>query len=145
MSFTTKTTRVQKISPFLLAKCLKDKIGPTYKTSKMSSGDLLLELNGKVQLQKLSELTNIGKDTVTTSAHHSLNTSRGIISEEDFLSVSDEELLEGFQERSVVEVQRIVIHRNDQEVPTKLVILTFGTIVMLTSPEAGCIKVSVQA
>lgn len=94
---------------------------------------MLLELNEKEQLQKVSELTKIGKDTVTISAHRSLNTSRSVISEEDFLGLSDEELLEGFQEQNVVKVQRIVIRRNDQEVPTKHVILTFGTSVMPTS------------
>lgn len=65
----------------------------------MSSGDLLLELNDKDQVQKLLELTSIGDATVTISAHRTLNTSRGVISEEDFLGLSDEEMLEGFQEQ----------------------------------------------
>lgn len=43
-----------------------------------------------------------------------------------------------------VKVQRIVIRRNDQEVPTKHVILTFGTSVMPTSLEAGYIKINVR-
>ncbi|XP_049516585.1 uncharacterized protein LOC125942457 [Dermacentor silvarum] len=137
-------TPVRKLSPFLVAKCLKDKIGPTYKASKMSSGDLLLELNDKDQVQMLSELTSIGDATVTISAHRTLNTSRGVISEEDFLGLSDEELLEGFQEQNVTKVQRIVIRRNDQEIPTKHVILTFGTSEMPTSLNAGYVKVNVR-
>ncbi|XP_072145573.1 uncharacterized protein [Dermacentor andersoni] len=66
----------------------------------MASGDLLLELTKKDQLEKLAELTTIGDIKVTISPHRSLNTSRGVISEEDFLNLSDEELLEGFQEQN---------------------------------------------
>lgn len=110
----------------------------------MSSGHLLLELAEKEQVSKLSELARIGDTTVTISVHRSLNTSRGGISEEDFLGLSDKELLEGFQDQDVIKVQRIVIRRNDQEVPTKHVVLSFGTSEMPTSLEAGYVKINIR-
>lgn len=63
----------------------------------MTSGDVLLELEKKEQLQKLCDLTSIGDIKVTISPHRSLNTSGGVISE-DFL---DEELLE----RNVIKIK----------------------------------------
>lgn len=134
---------MRQLSPFLVAKCLKEKIGEGYKASKMTSGDILLELKKKEQLEKMSDLTTIGDIKVTISPHRSLNTCRGVISE-DFLNLSDEELLEGFQEQNVIKVQRITIGRNDEQIPTKHVILTFGTSILPSSLEAGYVKINVR-
>lgn len=138
------STPARKLSPFLVAKCLKEKIGPKHKVTKMSSGDLLIELTEKEQVPKITELTNIGNTTVSTTVHRSLNTSKGVISEQDFIGLSDEELLDGFQDQQVIKVQRIVIRRNDQETPTKHIILTFATSDMPTSIEAGYLKINVR-
>lgn len=137
-------TSARKLSPFLMAKILTQKLGPAYKASKMSSGDILLELKEKQQVEKLLDVTSIGDVAVTISPHRSLNTSRGVISEEDFMNLSDEELLEGFQEQGVTKVQRIVLRRNNQEIPTKHVILTFATSTLPSSLEAGYVKVNVR-
>lgn len=45
-------TPMRKLFPFLVATGLKGKLGPNYEASKMSSGDLLLELKDKYQVRK---------------------------------------------------------------------------------------------
>lgn len=82
-------TPMRNLSPYLVAKCLEEKIGEGYNASKMTSGDVLLEVTKEEQSQKLSNLTSIGDIKVTISAHRSVNTRRGVISE-DFLNLSDE-------------------------------------------------------
>lgn len=138
------TSSMRKLSPFLVAKSLGEAIGKEYKASKMSSGDLLIELKKKEQIQKLYDLVSIGNTDITITAHRSLNTCRGVISEEDFLNLSDEELLEGFQNQNVIKVQRITMRRNNEQLPTKHIILTFGTSTLPSSLDAGYLKINVR-
>lgn len=50
----------------------------------------------------------------TASAHRSLNTVKGVISENDFLSLSEGGVLEGLSEKNVVSVHRIKSERKTE-------------------------------
>lgn len=137
-----KTAR--SLSPFTVAKILTDVLGPGYKITKMASGDLLLEVRDKTQHEKISNLLAFGDVEVTVTPHRSMNTSRGVVSDEDLLNLSEEELLEGWQEQDVIKVQRITIKRDDKEIRTKHLILTFATSVLPESIETGYTKTRVR-
>lgn len=135
---------MRRLSPFLVAKVLTNELGGGYKVSKLGSGDLLLEVQDAAQCAKLTKITTVGDNPVSISPHRSMNTTRGVISDEDFLNLSEQELLEGFEGQNVVNVQRIKIRRDGKEIPTKHVILTFSTSVLPESVEAGYVKIPVR-
>lgn len=135
---------MRRLSPFLVAKVLTNELGGGYKVSKLGSGDLLLEVQDAAQCAKLTKITTVGDNPVSISPHRSMNTTRGVISDEDFLNLSEQELLEGFEGQNVVNVQRIKIRRDGKEISTKHVILTFSTSVLPESVEAGYVKIPVR-
>lgn len=135
---------IRTMSPFLVAKSLSEAIGPGYKVTKMASGDLLLELCDQAQYGKLSKLTAIGKNPVSVTPHRSLNTVRGVISDADLLELSEGELLEGWKEEHVISVQRITIRRENKEIPTKHLVLTFAMTDLPESIQTGYIKIRVR-
>ncbi|XP_077516955.1 uncharacterized protein LOC144127861 [Amblyomma americanum] len=139
---TEKSART--MSPFLVSKCLTDVIGPGYKLSKMPNGDLLLELKDIVQYSKLSNQVQIGDNIVSITAHRSLNTVRGVISETDFIHLTEEEMLEGLKDQNVINVHRIKIRKEDKEIPTKHIVLTFNCSTLPESIEAGYLKINVR-
>ena len=135
---------VRAISPFLVAKSLTDSIGPGYKATKMASGDLLLEVRDKLQHDKLASLKVFGDTPITVTPHRSLNTVRGVVSEIDFIDLTEGELLEGWQEQNVTEVRRIKIRRENNEIPTKHLIVTFASSTLPEFLESGYTKTRVR-
>ncbi|XP_077527730.1 uncharacterized protein LOC144139166 [Haemaphysalis longicornis] len=137
-----KTARL--VSPFLVAKTLTATIGEGYKIKKLANGDLLLEVLYKHQLDKLSALTSFGEIPVTVSEHRSLNTVRGVISDDDLKYVSEEELLEGLKEQNVTNVYRIKIRRENKEIQTRHIVLTFASSILPESVEVGYTKMKLR-
>ncbi|KAM7303400.1 hypothetical protein ISCGN_013358 [Ixodes scapularis] len=70
-------------------------------------------------------MTSIVDVEVSASPHRTLNTIRGVLSEDDFLDASEEEILEGLKDAGVVAVKRIMFRKDGEETPSKHVILTF--------------------
>lgn len=135
---------VRSMSPFLVAKSLADAIGPGYKETKMASGDLMLELCDLAHYNKLPKLVTIGTNPVSVTPHRSINTVRGVISDQDLLEITEEELLEGWKEENVINVQRIKLRRDDKEIATKHIILTFSMSNLPGFIETGYIKIRVR-
>ncbi|KAM7291679.1 hypothetical protein ISCGN_028250 [Ixodes scapularis] len=98
---------VAKLSPFVVAKVLENLVGFSYKAKKQHSGDLLVEVTTKKQNEAILKLTSFLDVKVSVSPHRTLNTIRGVLSEDDFLHTSEEELLEGLQVVGVVAVKLI--------------------------------------
>ncbi|GBO20201.1 hypothetical protein AVEN_147741-1 [Araneus ventricosus] len=63
---------------------------------------------------------------VKASPHHTLNYSKGVISESEFQRDLEEDLLECLKDQNAIAVKRITIKRNGQIFPTKHLILTFN-------------------
>lgn len=135
---------VRTLSPFLVSKSLTDALGPGYKVTKLASGDLLLEVHDKTQYERLTNLVAFGDIRVSVTPHRSLNTTRGVVSEQDLLDLSEAELLEGWKEEHVINVQRIKIRRDDKEIPTKHLILTFHTSTLPEYVQTGYVKIRVR-
>ncbi|XP_049523873.1 uncharacterized protein LOC125945682 [Dermacentor silvarum] len=139
---TEKSARI--ISPFLVAKSLIETFGPGYKVSKLASGDLLLELRDKMQYEKLPKLVSFGAIPVSVTPHRSMNTIRGVISDDDLMELTETELLEGWSDQNVINVKRIKMRRDGKEIQTKHLILTFGSSVLPEIIETGYVKIRVR-
>lgn len=135
---------VRTLSPFLVSKSLTEIFGPGYKVSRMASGDLLLELRDQKQYERLPNLAKFGDTNLIVTPHRTMNTTRGVVSDDDLLGLTEAELLEGFSEQNVINVKRIRIRRDGKEVQTKHLILTFNSSVLPDSIEAGYIKLRVR-
>ncbi|GBM19033.1 hypothetical protein AVEN_145597-1 [Araneus ventricosus] len=82
-------------------------------------------MNSK-QAENLMKLDKIGNIKVKASPHHTLNYSKGVISESEFQRDLEEDLLECLKDQNAIAVKRITIKRNGQTFPTKHLILTFN-------------------
>ncbi|KAM7310051.1 hypothetical protein ISCGN_007011 [Ixodes scapularis] len=132
------------MSPFIVAKVLENLVGFSYKAKKLHSEDLLVEVNTKKQSEALLRLTNIVDVEVSVSPHRTLNTVRGVLSEEAFLYTSEDELLEGLKSSGVVDVRRIVFRKNGENIPSKHVILTFERRALPETVKAGYLNCRIR-
>lgn len=132
------------VSPFNVTRTLIDAIGQGYKIKKLANGDLLLEVLYQHQYEKLSGVTAFGDIPITISAHRSLNTVRGVISDDDLKYVTEEELLNGLKEQHVTNVYRIKIRREGKEIETKHFVLTFALSILPDSVEVGYSKLKLR-
>lgn len=74
---------------------------------------------------------------MSVTPHRSLNSIRGVISEDDLLDVSDEEIIEGLSSQDEIGVTRITLRRGANEKPAKHIIATFDATTLPTSVKAG--------
>lgn len=86
----------------------------------------------KKQSTALLKLNHVAYYKVTVIPHRSFSTVRGVISEDDFRGDSENHILEGFRQRDVVTISRILLCREGKEMGTKHVIFTFDS---TTQPE----------
>lgn len=89
-------------------------------------------------------LNHIQETKVTVSAHRTLNTVRGVISEDDLMDCPVEEILEGMHGQAVIAAKRIIILRDGKEIPTKHIILTLELNSILSSVKAGYLNCRVR-
>ncbi|GBL75632.1 putative RNA-directed DNA polymerase from transposon X-element [Araneus ventricosus] len=127
------------VSPFLVQKLLTSCIAEIQNVKKLRSGDLLVQVDSK-QASVISKLTHLGTFPVETSFHKTLNVSRGVLSNPDFIHVTEAEFLEELRDQNVCAARRINIRRDGRLIPTQHVVLTFQTPVLPKSIKAGYIN-----
>lgn len=132
------------MSPFLIHKTIQAMVGDVIKVNMSRSGELLIEVANAAQSLKIKKVSTIGTTSVSVSAHASLNTSRGVISEYDLLHTPEEEILENLKLENVCNVRRITLRRNGEIIPTKHIILTFSQPKLPSHISAGYLKCSVR-
>ncbi|GBN94607.1 hypothetical protein AVEN_28269-1 [Araneus ventricosus] len=113
-------------SPILIHKTLLALVGDVKSIKKLNNGNLLIEVLNSKQAENLIKLEKIGNIQVKASPHHTLNHSKGVISESEFQRDLEEDLLDCLNNQNVIAVKRITIKRNGQIFPTKHLILTFN-------------------
>ncbi|GFT64131.1 uncharacterized protein TNCV_5139931 [Trichonephila clavipes] len=126
---------MSKRSPFAIQKTLRGICERKF-FKKLRSGDLLVETKSAAQSKSYLTAKTFLDFPLQVAPHRSLNTSRGVISEPDLLIESESEILEGFSDQDVIQVQ-ITIKRNSTVFPTKHLILTFNSPILPTSIKAG--------
>lgn len=86
-----------------------------------------MEVSSSNQANALSKITALGLLHVSVSTHGMLNYSKSVLSEQDLLNTGDKEILDDLGDQNVCAVQRIVIRKARQLVPTKRIIRKFNT------------------
>ncbi|GBM56306.1 hypothetical protein AVEN_125059-1 [Araneus ventricosus] len=127
------------VYPSLVQKLLTSCIGELQNVKKLRSGDLLVQVDSK-QASVISKLTNLGTFPVETSFHRTLNVSRAVLSNPDFINVTEAEFLEELRDQNVCAARRINIRRGGRLIPTQHVVLTFQILVLPKSIKAGYIN-----
>lgn len=133
-----------EISPFFIHKMLHSLVGEIKCVKKLRSGDLFIEVQNSTQAQNIEKLTNFGNIPVHVSPHRTLNSSRGVISEQDLLFVTESEILENLRDQNIINVSRINIRKDNKIIPTKHIILTFDTPNLPQSIKAGYLNCPVR-
>ena len=133
-----------KTSPFLIQKSIQSIVGEPKNIKKLRSGELLIELQNNSQALTLKKCTSLSNIPVTVSAHRSLNSSKGVISEPDLQYVPESEILENLKDQNVTDVHRITITRNNNKIPTKHLILTINSPKLPKSIKAGYLECPIR-
>ena len=115
------------LSPFVIEKCIQSIVGHPKTIKKLKSGDLLLEVDRKQQVENLLKTTKIFDLKVKISLHNSLNSSKGVIRCSELRHCSDKEIIENLKEQGVTGVRNVSVRRNGVIKPTNTYILTFNT------------------
>lgn len=136
-------THLGKLSPFFIEKAIRGISSEVNQIKKLRSGDLLLEVPSN-KADVFLHCTNLADKSVSFSLHKTLNTSRGVISENDLLELSEEELLQGFAATGVTNVRRITIRRDNKQIPTRNIILTFDTPDLPETITAGYLRCKIR-
>ncbi|GBN76468.1 hypothetical protein AVEN_105044-1 [Araneus ventricosus] len=113
-------------SPILIHKTILALVGDVKSIKKLNNGNLLIEVLNSKQAENLIKLEKIGNIQVKASPHHTLNHSKGVVSESEFQRDLEEDLLDCLKNQNVIAVKRITIKGNGQIFPTKHLILTFN-------------------
>ena len=133
-----------RTSPFLIQKAIQSIVGEPKNIKKLRTGELLIELQNNSQAIKLKKCTSLGNIPVTISAHRTLNSSKGVISEPDLIYVPESEILENLKDQGVTAVHRISITKNNNKIPTQHIILTISTPKLPKSIKAGYLECSIR-
>ncbi|CAN8031289.1 unnamed protein product [Ixodes persulcatus] len=110
----------------------------------MTSGDLLIEIKTSEQSTALLSLNSVSDYKVTVTPHRTLNKVKGVISEDDLLESTKDELVDGLSDQGVVAAKRISLRREGKEINTKHVILTFELSKIPESIKAGYLNCRVR-
>lgn len=114
-------------------------IDATFKAKKIS-GDPLFEIDTEEQSAKLLKIRTQGKHQVSVTVHQTLTTVLEVISEDDLLDCTEEDILEGLRKHAVTAVKGIVLRRDSQEQPTKHLILAFELHTLLPTVKTCYLK-----
>ena len=79
----------------------------------MRSGDLLVEATSAAQGKCISKLTSLANTAVTVSAHHTLNTSKGVIRCRELIDCDKAEIMEELKTQGVSDINNITVKGND--------------------------------
>ncbi|XP_064467791.1 uncharacterized protein LOC135378634 [Ornithodoros turicata] len=131
--------------PFVVAKTLETTIGTRYNAKKLSTGDLQVQIETKEQSLALISLRTTDGIAVTTSPQRTLNTIKGVISEDQLLSCTEQELEEGLKEQGVISAKRISMKRDGEMIPTTHIVLCFQLHSLPTTIKAGYVSCHVRA
>ncbi|GBN60462.1 hypothetical protein AVEN_176756-1 [Araneus ventricosus] len=140
----SEKNELKNVSPILIHKTIISVVGEVKSVKKLNSGNLLIEVLNAKQCENMLKLEKIGNIAVKVTPHRTLNHSRGVISESEFQRDLEEDLLDCLKDQKVIAVRRITIKRNNQNFPTKHLILTFNTPVLPKSVKIAYINCPVR-
>ena len=132
------------LSPFVIERCIQSIVGHPKTIKKLKSGDLLLEVARKQQVENLLKTTKIFEFKVKISLHNSLSSSKGVIRCSELRPCSEKEILENLKEQGVTGVRYVSVRRNGIIKPTNTYILTFNTPVLPKKIKVAFLSVNLE-
>ncbi|MCZ6925077.1 MAG: hypothetical protein O7D30_06905, partial [Rickettsia endosymbiont of Ixodes persulcatus] len=139
-----KKKTLGKLTPFRISKTLEIIIGKIFKASKIASGDLLVEVENGQQSVVVLDLNEISDYKVSLIIRQTLNSCLGVISEDDLLESSEEEILKHDSGQGVVAVRRIYKRTDGQERSSNHIVIEFAFTVLHESIKAGYLYCKVR-
>ena len=115
------------LSRFFIEKCIHSIVGHPKTIQKLKSGDLLLEVDRKQQVENLLKTTKIFDLKVKISLHHSLNSSISAIRCPELRPCSDKEITDNLKEQGVTGVRNVSVRKNSVIKSTNTYVLTLNT------------------
>ena len=131
------------LSPFIIEKCIQSIVGHPKTIKKLKSGDLLLEVDRKQQVENLLK-TKIFDLKVKISLHNSLNSSKGVIRCSELRPCSNKEIIENLKEQGVTGVRNVSVRRNGVFKPANTYVLTFSTPILPKKIKVAFLSVNVE-
>ena len=117
---------LSKLSPFAIHKGVKGIAGGDVTIKRQFSGDIYLTCSKKSKSDNLLKCVLFGNVApVVVTQHKSLNVSKGVIRNWELARTDPDEIKENIP--SIIDVQRILVKRNNVEVKTNTLILTFNS------------------
>ncbi|KAH9378900.1 hypothetical protein HPB48_018250 [Haemaphysalis longicornis] len=89
---------LRNVSPFAVARELRNLLGPRFRVKKLPTDEFLVEVQKKFQSDDLISMKELVTHKVHVTAHRTLNTRLEVESDEDLIDVSEDEIPEGFKE-----------------------------------------------
>ena len=127
MTATDEGKTLSKLSPFAIHKGVKGIAGGDVTIKRQFGGDIYLTCCKKSQSDNLLKCVLFGNVApVVVTQHKSLNTSKGVVRNWELARTDPDEIKENVP--SILDVQRIIIKRNNMEVKT-------NTLLTLNSPK----------
>ena len=126
MTATDEGKTLSKLSPFAIHKGVKGIAGGDITIKRQFGGDIYLTCCKKSQSDNLLKCVLFGNVApVVVTQHKSLNTSKGVVRNWELARTDPDEIKENVP--SILDVHRIIIKRNNMEVKTNTLILTFNS------------------
>ena len=118
-----------KLSPFAVEKAISGRFGTVKKVTKMKSGSLLIEASRAKQSRMIRDTTHFLNIDVRATPHRSLNSSKGVIRDHgrDLYDMSEADIVMELREQGVEEVSRFILKKDDKEIKTNTLFVTFRT------------------
>ena len=117
---------LSKLSPFAIHKGVKGIAEGDATIKRQLSGDIYLTCSLKSQLDNLIKCVLFGSVApVAVTPHKSINSSKGVVRNWELARTDPDEIKENIP--IITDVHRIVVKRNNLEVKTNTLILTFNT------------------
>ena len=118
-----------KLSPFAVENAILGRFGTVKKVTNMKSGSLLIEASRAKQSRMIRDTTNFLNIDVRATPHRSLNSSKGVIRDHgrDLYDMSEADIVMELREQGVEEVSRFILKKDDKEIKTNTLSVTFRT------------------
>ncbi|KAG7189884.1 hypothetical protein KM043_018851 [Ampulex compressa] len=132
-----------RCSPFAIDKMVCAEIGKVKRIQKLKDS-LLVETSNSKQSKCLLKLKSLGGSVIKVTPHKSLNYSKGVITCQDLLNCTIEEIREELSPQGVIDARRISIKQNGELIPTSSIILTFNSPSIPEKIKAGIHVINVR-
>ena len=137
---------LSKLSPFAVAKSIQGRFGTVNQVKRLKDGSLLIEASRNIQAQHIMDTQTFLDIEVDAEAHRSLNSSKGVIRDyhQDLRDMTEEQIKNELSSQGVTHVSRFILKKDNKEIKTNTLFLTFDTHIPPAKFKIGYYIVNVQ-